>query len=190
MKKLVLLVLPVLCLMVFPSISHALGFEGIGGKISLVMPKGSAGNNIGFGVIGDLGTILPQMNQLKAEGSLEYWGDSYDVTYWSWSWSAISINATAKYHFPVGGNISPFAGGGLGFVISTWSSDWKGASGDIFGFQTNASDSSSDLGLGIHLVGGVDIPIGTNIKFVAEGKINTGGTDTFMISGGIVVKLK
>jgi opacity protein-like surface antigen len=188
MKKSILLVLPLLCLIIFPSISHALGFEGIGGKISLVMPRGPAGNNIGFGVIGDLGTILPQMNPLKAEGSLEYWGDSYDVTYWSWSWSAISINATAKYHFPVGGNISPFAGGGLGFIISTWSEDWGGASGDLFGFKTNVSDSSVDLGA--HLVGGVDIPIGTNLKFVTEAKITMGGTDTFMISGGIVVKLK
>ncbi len=76
----------------------------------------------------------------------------------------------------------------MGFVISTWSSDWKGAPEDLLGIKTNFSDSSVDLGA--HLVGGVDIPIGTNLKFVTEAKITMGGTDTFMISGGIVVKLK
>jgi hypothetical protein len=190
MKKIILFfALPLLCITLFPCFSNALGFEGIGGKVSLVMPEGNANNNIGLGVIADLGTILPQINALKGEISAEYWGDSYDVGYYEWSWSSISLNGTAKYHFPIGGNISPFAGGGLGLIISRWSSDYKADLGYEWGVITGDL-SDSDIDIGAHLVGGADIPLGSNLKFVAEAKLSFGGTDTLQLSGGLVFKLK
>jgi hypothetical protein len=120
MKKLVLfLILLSLCLMIYPSISGAIDFEGIGGKLAIVLPDGR-NNTIGFGVIGSLGSILPQMMALKAETSAEYWGNSNTFGASTRSFSNISFNGTAKYHFSSGG-MSPFAGGGLGLVFSRYS---------------------------------------------------------------------
>jgi opacity protein-like surface antigen len=182
-KKLILIsVLLALCVMVFPNVGHTLGFEGFGGKIGLIMPD-AGDNTIGFGAIGDLGSILPSLPPLKAETSLEYWGNSYDYFGGSSSVSVISINGTAKYYFTSTG-ISPFAGAGLGFIISRASVKFDQP---VFGISDS---STSETDIGINLVGGVDIPIGTGMKFVAEGKFSTGGVDLFQITGGIVVKLK
>ncbi len=183
MRKLILIsVLLVLCVVVYPNVGHTLGFEGFGGKVGLVIPD-VGDNTIGFGAIADLGTIVPSLPPLKAEGSLEYWGNSYDYFGGQSKFSAISINGTAKYYFTSTG-ISPFVGAGLGFVISTASVEFDQP---VFG----VSDSSeSDTDLGLNLVGGVDIPIGTGMKLVAEGKFSTAAGNWFQVTGGIVVKLK
>jgi len=186
MRKLALLsILPLVCLMLFPSMGSALGLEGIGGKVALIMPDGPADNNIGFGVIAELGTIVPQINQLKLETSADYWGNSYDVTYYKWSWSSISLNGTAKYEIPIGGSITPFVGAGLSFVISRWKSEWKGdpITSDIWG-ALNTENSDSDFDIGSHICGGVNIPLGPGLKIIAEGRYAMGGTDTLQLIGG------
>lgn len=168
---------------------HAISIESVGGKGAIVFPEGDADTNIGLGLIVDMGTVLSNINALKAEASAEYWGDSYDVGYWEWSWRTISFNGTAKYHFPIGSNISPFAGGGLGIVFSRWSTKWaKPIEYSLPGLEKGSSDN--DLDLGINLVGGVDIPLGPNLKIVGEAKFSTGGSDTFQISGAAVFKIK
>ena len=182
MRKLILIsVLLALCVMVYPNVGHTLGFEGFGGKIGLAMPEGD--NALVFGAIGDLGSILPSLPPLKAETSLEYWGNSYDAFGMSSSTAVISIYGTAKYYFANAG-IAPFAGAGLGFTIIRASWDYTQP---IYGIQPKTSSSDSDIGL--HIVGGVDVPIGTNMKFVAEAKYSTAYGDWFQITGGIVVKL-
>lgn len=175
-------VLLVFCLMVFPNIGHSLGFEGFGGKIGLVMPD-EGDNTIGFGAVGFLGYILPSLTALKAETSLEYWGNSSDFLGGSVNLSVISINGTAKYHFTSSG-ISPFAGGGIGFVISRASAEYNEP---IFGMK-DYSDTETDIDL--NLVGGVDIPVGVGMKFTAEAKLAIGDADWFQITGGILIMLK
>jgi len=182
MKKVILLfVLPLMCLTLFPNISGAIGFEGIGGKLDLVLPN--VGNNtIGFGAIASLGPIVPQMNALKAEVGAEYWGNSQDVNVFgskiSSSSSIISFNGTAKYYFTNVG-MQPFAGAGLGLVRSS------GSTKSVYGGDFNTS--STDLG--IHLLGGVEFPIGTNMKFDAEARYVSANGHWFQISGGIMLKL-
>ena len=190
-KSVLLLIVPLMCLVLFPSMGSALGLEGVGGKVALIMPDGPADNNVGFGVIAELGTIVPHINQLKLETSADYWGDSYDVTYYEWSWSSISLNGTAKYEIPIGGNLVPFVGAGLSLVISRWKSEWKAASGveDIWGNMAT-ENSDSDFDIGTHICGGVNIPLGPGLKIIAEGRYAMGGTDTLQLIGGIVVKLK
>ncbi|HGE72063.1 TPA: hypothetical protein ENX78_14590 [Candidatus Poribacteria bacterium] len=183
MKKLILTsILLVFCAMVFPNIGHSLGFEGFGGKIGLVMPDGGD-NTIGFGAVGFLGSILPSLTALKAETSLEYWGNSSDFLGGSSNLSVVSANGTAKYFFTSSG-ISPFAGAGIGLVFSRASIKYKE---QIFGLK-DYSDSETDIDL--NLVGGVDIPVGVGMKFTAEGKIAVGDADWFQITGGILVMLK
>jgi hypothetical protein len=174
MKKFALLsVLPLLCLMIFPNLVGALGFEGIGGKVSLVLPDGD--NTIGFGAIASLGTIVPSLNALKAEVGAEYWGNS-NVFFNS---SVISLNGTAKYYFATTGML-PFAGAGLGLVRSSAS-----AKSTLYG--GNFSSSSTDLN--IHFLGGIELPIGANMKFIAEGRYVSVNGHWLQISGGLMVKL-
>jgi len=191
-KSMLLFVLLFLCIMIYPSISGAISFEGAGGKVALVLPGSIWGNTIGFGAIGSLGSILPQMTALKAEVSAEYWGSSYDylgISDYTESFSSISFNGTAKYYFTTGcmspfsgGGVSPYVGGGLGLVFSRFS--WT------YNTLINLNNSNTNLDLGLHLVGGVDIPVGSNMKFVVEGKIASGGANSIQLAGGLVVKLK
>ena len=185
MKKSVLFVLPLLCLMIFPSISHSLGFEGIGGKLALVLPGDPMDNTIGLGAIASLGTIVPQINALKAEASAEYWGNTYDFIGAETKVSYITFNGTAKYYFSSTG-MSPFVGGGLALILARSSVSWK--TQPIYGNITDSSNSDTDIGF--HLVGGVDIPLGPGMKFVVEGKLAMDEPDAIHIAGGIVVKLK
>jgi len=192
MRKFVLLsILPLMCLMLFPSMGNALGFEGIGGSVSLFMPEGDADNTLGFGAIADLGPIVPQMNKLKGEVSADYWGSSDKYTgfgtSWKVSWSTIMVNATAKYEIPIGGSILPFAGGGLSFIRSSVSSEYEGQNAGLIGGSNN-DISNTDIGL--HIVGGINVPLGGSLKLIAEAKYTMGDGDIFQILGGIVVKLK
>lgn len=183
MKRLILTsAFLVFYLVIFANVGHPLGFEGFGGKIGLVMPDGGD-NTIGFGAVGFLGYILPSLTALKAETSLEYWGNSSDYPTGSTSLSVVSANGTAKYYFTSSG-ISPFAGGGIGLVFSRASIKYKEP---IFGLK-DYSDTETDIDL--NLVGGVDIPVGVGMKFTAEGKIAIGDADWFQITGGILVMLK
>jgi len=186
MKKFALLsVLPLLCLMIFPNLVGALGFEGIGGKVALVLPDDPLDNTIGFGVVASLGTIVSSINALKAEASAEYWGNSYDFIGTETSVSYITFNGTAKYYFTSSG-MSPFAGGGLALILARANVKWK--TQPAYGIGTDTSSSDTDIGF--HLVGGVDIPLGPGMKFVVEGKLAMDEPDAIQIAGGIVVKLK
>lgn len=183
MKKIIFAsVLLISFLMVFPNIGYSLGFEGFGGKIGFVMPDGGD-NTIGFGAVGFLGYILPSLTALKAETSLEYWGNSSDFLGGSTSLSVVSANGTAKYYFTSSG-ISPFAGGGIGLVFSRASIKYNEP---IFGLK-DYSDTEIDIDL--NLVGGVDIPVGVGMKFTAEAKLAIGDADWFQATGGVLIMLK
>ena len=173
MKKVILLfVLPLMCLTLFPDISGAIGFEGFGGNLAFVLPK-VGDNTLGFGAVGSLGSILPEMAELKAEVGVEYWGNSQDL----FSSSVISLDGTVKYYFP-GEGVFPFAGIGLGLIRS--SSSYKFFGEDI---------SDSNINLGIDLLGGADFPITPNMKFVAEARYVSTDGHWFQISGGLMLKL-
>ena len=97
-----------------------IGLKAIGGKVGFVMPEDPIDSTIGFGLVADLGTIT---DAIHLDAFVEYWGKSYDVGYYEWSYSHITIGATAKYYFEMDSEFKPYAGGGLGFIIG--SSDGK-----------------------------------------------------------------
>jgi len=187
MKRIALVLsLALLSVLTLATVSTAeLGLKGIGGKVGLVMPEGEADNTFGLGVVADLGTIT---SQLRAEASADYWGDSWGIEPYEYSWSAITIGATVKYDFPLGGNITPFAGGGLGFTISR--SKWDSPVISAYGLSTGGSTSSSDSDIGFHFLGGIDMPIGSNMKFTAEAKYAMDGADVLWLTGAILVALQ
>jgi len=175
-----------LCVAVFINASSALeiGFNGVGGKVGYVMPD-LADNTLGFGLLADLGTIIPKLN---IEGCIDYWGNSYELFGAKTTLSIINIGPTVKYHFPLGGNLAPFVGGGAVFVISRAKIKWEG--GTFWGEPiTGADTSETDTDIDIPLVGGISLPIGSGMKFIAEARYLL-DAETFWISGGIMVKLK
>lgn len=187
MKRFSLLfVFPILCLVLFPSMGNALGFEGFGGRVALVLPEDPIDNTIGFGAIATLGSIIPQMTALKAEVSADYWGKSYDSFGADVTFSSITLAGTVKYYFSSGG-IMPFAGGGLGLILSRSSIESSGIPEYGIG-SYDTSDSDTDIGF--HLCGGVDIPMGPGTKITAEGRYSTDGVDVLQIMGAFVIKLK
>lgn len=176
------------CIMIFPPISVAIDFMGIGGRISAVLPKGDAGTTVGLGAIADLGPITSQWEPLKAEISVNYWGNSYNTAGSSWktNLTSVSFNGTAKLYIPLGVNISPFIGGGLGIDIERWTSEEDNSAHGSVG-----SSSDSNTGLITHLVAGFDIPLGSSgFKFTPEAEYNMSRTDTFQIVGALVLMFK
>jgi opacity protein-like surface antigen len=173
------------CIIIFPAVSGALEFQGIGGRISAVFPKGDAGTNLGLGAIVDLGPIMPQWEPLKAEINANYWGSSYKAvgSIYKTDLTSVSFNARAKLQFALGGVIFPFIGGGIGLDLERWTTE-QDSSGSV------GSISDSDTGLITHLVAGVDIPLGADFKFTPQAEYNMSRTDTFQIVGALVLMLK
>jgi opacity protein-like surface antigen len=172
------------CIMIFPAVSGALDFQGIGGRVSGVFPKGDIGTNFGLGAIADLGTIVPQWEPLKADISVNYWGGSYDTVDppLKKNLTSVSFNVRAKLQFTLGGIISPFIGGGVGVDIErTTEEDSSGSVG---------ANPESNTGLITHLVAGIDIPLGPDFKFTPQAEYNMSSTDTFQIVGAFVFMFK
>ncbi len=190
MKKIVLIVsIALSCILTFAAGDSVaqIGLRGIGGKVALVMPENEADTTFGLGVVADLGDIMPQLN---LEAGADYWGDSWEIFGLETSWSTITIGGTAKYHFPMDSNISPFAGGGVALSISRWKSEWKGATPYYgYGYGAGESMSDSDMDIGFHAVLGADMPIGSNMKFTAEAKYAIDGCNALWLSGAILVQL-
>jgi opacity protein-like surface antigen len=173
------------CIMIFPAISGALDFQGIGGRVSGVFPKGDADTNFGLGAIIDLGPIASQWEPLKAEISANYWGSSYNTagSLYKTDLTSVSFNGRAKLQFTLGGVIFPFIGGGLGVDIERWTIG-QDSSGSV------GSTSDSKTGLLTHLVAGIDIPLGSDFKFTPQAEYNMGRTDTFQVVGALVFMFK
>ena len=170
MKRFVLIVVLVFsCVLAFAAVGNAanIGLKGIGGRVGLVMPEGGADNTLGFGVVADLGTVT---SQLRLEGFADYWGDSWGIAPYECSWSTVTIGGTVKYDFPIEAAITPFVGGGAGFAISRSECDTPVITGLYGTTAGGGSVSSSDTDISFHLVGGIDMPVGTNMKFTAQAK--------------------
>ena len=180
----------ILCLLAFAGASRAdIGLKGIGGELGIVSPSGAADTTFGLGVVGDLGTLDMLLENLRLEGAAEYWRDSWGTGYYEWSWNSLSIAALAKYDFPLNTSITPFVGGGLGLTFSRWSSDWKGEAATWWGNTPGVSTSSTDMDLSLQTVAGINMPIGSNMKLVLQGKYNIGGNDAVWLTAGLLMQL-
>jgi opacity protein-like surface antigen len=167
------------------------GFNGIGGKVGLIMPEGGIDNAIGFGAVADLGTFtMSSVGDIALGASLDYWAKNYSQSStWDWTWSVISIAAYGKYFFPMESSFKPYAGLGLGFDISKWKSEYNGPDPG-FGFNSSLDGSESNFDLALHLVGGATYKLSPTLDGFVEAKYTTGGIDYFGIYVGVLYKLK
>ncbi len=156
-----------------------IGLKGIGGRLGFVMPD-EADNTIGFGAVAKLGSLSPIIG---FDAFIDFWTNSYDIGIYEWKYTEIAFGAMAKYLFPAGGDIKPYAGGGLALHYGKIS----GESIDYLGQTYDTSDS--DMDLGIHLAGGVEKALSPSMTGFAEAKYAIGGHDYFFISAGVIFKM-
>ncbi len=191
MKKQVLFAVAValvLTLSVGANAQSKIGLMGVGGKAGLVMPEGDIGNTLGLGGVVRLGHIIPA---IALDGFVDFWKKSYDIGVIGYkssvSFTEIAIAGLAKYYFPMEGKLKPYAGAGLGLTISTSSIEIEGAG--LYGVPLNESTSTSDTNLGVHFVGGAEMPLTPTLDGFGEIKYSMDGADYLSIMAGVVYKL-
>ena len=161
-----------------------IGFYGFGARVGFVMPEDPIESTFGLGIHADLGTLT---DNLHLGTVVEYWGKSYEATAGpyeiaDWSWSEIVVAGTVKYMFPTQSSIRPYLGGEVGFTIGRW--DWESSYSGI-----NFDESGSDTEIGFGALGGVEIPLSSSMKGIAEVKYHIDGIDYLGIFGGITLLL-
>ncbi len=191
MKKVILIsTLMLFILTISASAQLNFAFNGVGGKLGYIMPEGGIDNTIGFGAVADLGTLtIGSFGDIALGAHVDYWAKNYsESSYWDWTWSVISIAALGRYYFPMEGNLKPYAGVGLGFDISRWSSKYNGPPIG-FGLDSSLDASESNFDLALHLVGGATMTVSPTLDGFAEAKYTTGGIDYFGIYVGVIYKM-
>jgi opacity protein-like surface antigen len=183
MKRITFTVLAVLVAVSVVSAAHAeadLGFKGIGGKLNIVFPDAEGIDNaIGFGVMGDFGTIIPE---LSLQGTIDFWSKSEGPV----SFRDIAIGARTTYTFPLdNASIKPYAAGGLAIHLLKVEVD---APSYDFGFVTYGGGvEDTDTKIGLDLAGGALFTVSDNMDILGEAMIRIVSDVTqFVISGGVV----
>lgn len=172
MRRFITAVMMVALVCGFAASSYAqIGFNGIGGRLGFVKPE-SIDGTVAFGVHANLGEVI---ENLVLFPSIDYWTKSEGPL----DFSQLGINADARYYFPSGGDMSFFAGGGLGILITSADID--------LGPFGSADASSTDIGL--DLLGGLDMPVGENLIFTAEARLVLSDLQSFKIFAGITYAL-
>ncbi|RMD88731.1 MAG: hypothetical protein D6813_11655 [Calditrichaeota bacterium] len=138
-----------------PAFSQGLHFQGIGGSLSIVDPEGVSGT-IGIGAHVDLGEIT---HNLVLYPGIDYW--NHDNV------SSFTLNGDVRYYFSPSPNFDLFLGGGLAL--------------SFLSFDLGPARDFNDTEVGLNILGGVDVPVSTNLTF-------TGGIN-FLISDPDAVKI-
>ncbi|HNR68074.1 MAG TPA: outer membrane beta-barrel protein [bacterium] len=163
-----------------------IGFNGMGAKVGFVMPEDPIESTIGFGLVADLGTIMPN---LALHAYVDYWGKSYDESeHYESKFSVVSIAAIAKYLISSGGSLTPYVGGGLGLEFASVSGEYTGPS--VPGYTEDFDYDETETDLGIHLVGGAMMELSPAMKGFAEVKYTIGDVDYLGIFAGVIYSLK
>ena len=165
-----------------PALAAEIGLEGIELRAGLVDLEGEGGSTIGFSGTADLGTLAPNFG---LEAGIDFWTKSWgDTDIWDFSWTNIAFLGTVRYEFPTEGSFKPFAFGGLGFHLYSWSSEYKGPQGGIW--DQYVDTDGSDLEFGFHIGAGAEMPLSDSMNFTARGGFNAnGGADYLFIQAGV-----
>ncbi len=165
-----------------------IGFNGMGAKVGFVMPEDPIESTIGFGLVSDLGTIMPN---LALHAYVDYWGKSYDESeHYESKFSVVSIAAIAKYLISSGGSLTPYVGGGLGLEFASVSGEYTGPSVPGYTEDFDYDETETETDLGIHLVGGAMMELSPAMKGFAEVKYTIGDVDYLGIFAGVIYSLK
>jgi len=167
-------------LLVSPSSQAAQEVREVGLKLGMVNVEGSIGTVVLLGGTIDLGRITPN---LQLEGGLEFWHKGYDCSpELGYSYTDFGIDATVKHYFPLPeSSLKPYCGGGLGIHILRRNFHWCASQLPPSHLHNYTSNE-----LVLHITGGAEYPLGSNLTGFGELKYSTGGWDYF----GLLLGLK
>jgi hypothetical protein len=174
------------------SVQFTPAFLGAGARISLVVPQWY---DLGFGLGGHADIMILPLVHLYPSIEYNHSGSSIvddDATpsglYHKYSYlNDFSLNGDLRFYPRVGKFfVSPFFGGGFAFVVDNQYYSYVNATDS----QNRWHNSTTDTGLGIDFLCGLDFPMG-NIIGNVEMKVNLTTTDEtiFKITGGVTFPL-
>ncbi len=127
---------------------------------------------IGGRIVADTGEVVENS---RAMASFDFYfpdGNGADVTFWE-------ININAHYLFPLeDAPVGVYAGAGLHIYNVSVDLDLDTPFGDFGG-------SADDSGAGLNILGGVDFTGVQSVTPFAELKLELGGAEQFIITGGV-----
>ncbi len=147
-----------------------LKLEALGARVGWGRSTDLNMNNIIIpGLNANLGKLKPH---LVFFGYLDYWNknkrivDNKEIM-----WRVFGISAITKYIFPNQSKITSFIGGGAGFNFGK-------------------SEIKSTFDLAIHILGGISVPVATNLNGVVELKYSLDGADYLGIFLGTSYRIR
>ncbi|MFH1844088.1 MAG: hypothetical protein ABIF77_12855 [bacterium] len=145
------------------------GLFGFEPRLGFVNPEDEIGSTFILAVTGDLGKLA---DQIKFEGTIDYWNKSYDIVGSTdeLSFKNLGFIGCARYDFPTEGSAVPFGFAGLGIHFMSASI------GDL---------SNSEMEMGLQLGGGIDVPMGTNTFVGRAGMDFNGGANYLFLTAGL-----
>lgn len=168
-----------------------IGLKGIGGKAGLVNIEGNAGSALGFGLIVDLGTIIPN---LGIQANIDFWNKTFDNGSFGNNevkakWRDIAIAVNSQYFFPLSNTaFRPFASGGL--ALHMFKASTEGVPESNFGGQSFGGDvSATSSGIGFDIGGGALFNMSPRMDLLGELKYRVGEADHLSIKVGALFKL-
>ena len=184
MKRIMLLVALVALVAVVGN-AQQIGLKGIGGEVGYNSFSFASESFGGFvvGAVADLGEVSPG---IALYPSATYASASKSFPGGDWKVSDLAINANVKYAFK-GGNITPYVGAGLGlnFVSTTVTTP----SYSLFGTTYGGSITGSDTKIGINLLAGAQMPVGSMTGFVQAGYNLVSDVNHLQIVAGVMVPM-
>lgn len=159
-------------LLLVPTALHAQ--VGLGGQLSVADDA-----DLGLGVRATFG--LPTPTPLEIITTADYFFPDgalgVDVSYWE-------INANLVYLFQIPASIiAPYAGGGLNFARASYSVDLSEIDPGFPAVEGSETD------VGVNLLGGARFNLGSSITPFGELRIELGGGEQFVFSGGVLFRL-
>jgi len=163
----------------------AMGLFAIEPRLGYVNPESDMGGTFMLAVTGDLGTLS---DQLRFEGTIDFWKKSYDMGGFGgsseWSYTNIGFIGCARYDFPTEGTTKPFGFAGVGLHMAKASGETSYRD-PISGQTVTDSASDSSMEFGFQLGGGVELPMGSNNFVGRVGMDFNGGADYMFFTVGL-----
>ncbi len=149
--------------------------KGIGMQAGAVFPEVDIQNPVGFTLRGQHG---PLNKDIFLDSYASFWSNSSEnADSLAQKWSVLQFGALFKYYFHKNENFSLYCGGGAGL-------QWRRLS-----FKHDSKDDTK-IGLALQVLGGCEIPLQKNFLGLIELSYSIDGIDFWIMSAGLVYKLK
>ena len=180
MKNVLVVMLVAIVFLISVPVSAAnLELKRISGQAGVIFPK-DFGTGFNLGASADMGELTENLTLVPLIG---YWNSSKSENSVDFSMSNFQIGADVQYALKEQKGL--YFGGGLSINFLSVSVDWPQ---EFVGY--GYSNSSSDTKIGIDLLAGYEMPVGSNMGFANLKYHLISDVNTFMINVGMWFDMK